>query len=253
MTPIATRLTLAALSCWIGAASHADIAVFGPGGPATPMREAAQAFEDQTGIAVSVTAGPTPQWIEAAQRDADAIFSGSQNMMDDFIEQHGAIRADSVTPLYLRPSAILVRKGNPQGITGMADLVGRDLGVMVVDGAGQVGLWEDIIGRMRDVSAMAAFRANIDVIAPNSGAALQTWTSDDSLDAFVIWNHWQIENEDVADLVPTEPELTIWRDTSIALTEKGAAGDEAAQFIAFLSGANAAAIFEAHGWKARFD
>jgi len=249
-------LSAIALSLAFGATAtgaSADIALFGPGGPAAPMKEAAAAFQKDTGITVTVTAGPTPKWIDAAKTGADAIFSGSQNMMDDFIEAHGTIIADSVTPLYLRPSAILVRKGNPEGINGIADLVNRDLGVMVVDGAGQVGLWEDIVGRMGDVAAMGAFRANIDVVAPNSGAALQTWKDDQSLDAFLIWNHWQIDNADVADMVPTEPELTIYRDTSVALTEKGRDNVEVAQFVTFLKSDAGATIFAAHGWQRTFD
>lgn len=246
---------IAALSCLTAPAAFADIALFGPGGPAAPMREAAEAFKEKTGIVVTVTVGPTAKWIDAARQDADAIFSGSQNMMDDFIEAHGTIVPESVTPLYLRPSAILVRKGNPGNITGIKDLVERDLGLMIVDGAGQIGLWEDAVGRMGDISAMAAFRKNIDVIAPNSGAALQTWKSDASLDAFLIWNHWQIENSDVADLVPTEPELTIYRDTSVAMTEKGRNTNtpEVEEFITFLSGPEGEAIFNRHGWAKSFN
>ena len=36
--------------------------VFGPGGPAPAMREAAKAFGEMKGIDVEVTAGPTPAW-----------------------------------------------------------------------------------------------------------------------------------------------------------------------------------------------
>lgn len=39
-------------------AASADIALFGPGGPTPAMKEAATAFEGQTGIAVTVTGGP---------------------------------------------------------------------------------------------------------------------------------------------------------------------------------------------------
>lgn len=156
-------------------------------------------------------------------------------------------------PLFLRPSAILVRKGNPKEIAGIADLVERDLGLMVVDGAGQVGMWEDVVGRLRDVAAMKSFRANIDILAPNSGAARDIWNSDDSIDAWLIWNHWQIDNPDIADLVATEPELTIYRDTSIARTEKGVGNDEVTQFVDFLKGDEGTKIFAAHGWQRTFD
>tara|TARA_R100001369_G_scaffold36435_1_gene61827 strand:- start:1542 stop:2288 length:747 start_codon:yes stop_codon:yes gene_type:complete len=234
-------------------ATSADISLFGPGGPTPAMKEAATAFEEATGIAVAVTGGPASDWMDDAKANADAIYSGSQNMMDDFIASHGKIIDDTVEPLFLRPSAILVRKGNPKEIAGIADLVERDLGLMVVDGAGQVGMWEDVVGRLRDVAAMKSFRANIDILAPNSGAARDIWNSDDSIDAWLIWNHWQIDNPDIADLVATEPELTIYRDTSIARTEKGVGNDEVTQFVDFLKGDEGTKIFAAHGWQRTFD
>ena len=58
--------------------------VYGPGGPAPAMKEAAKAFEQKTGTHVVVTAGPTPEWIEQAKLDADLIYSGSETMMTDF-------------------------------------------------------------------------------------------------------------------------------------------------------------------------
>ncbi|APX90877.1 hypothetical protein BV394_00755 [Brevirhabdus pacifica] len=243
----------AAASLLLSTAAYADISIFGPGGPTPAMKEAAEAFKQESGIAVTVTAGPSSKWMEAAKTEADAIYSGSQNMMDDFIAEHGTILADTVEPLFLRPSAILVRKGNPEGITGIRDLVARDLGLMVVDGAGQVGMWEDIVGRMRDVAAMKAFRANIDHLAPNSGAARDTWKTDESLDAWLIWNHWQIDNAELADMVPTEPELTIYRDTSIARTEKGRDNEEVTGFIDFLNSDAGVEIFARHGWQKSFD
>lgn len=242
---------VAALS--FATSASADIVIFGPGGPAPAMKEAAAAFEEQSGIAVAVTAGPASRWMSDAKVEADAIYSGSQNMMDDFIAAHGDVVAESVQPLFLRPSAILVRKGNPEGITGISDLISRDLGLMVVDGAGQVGLWEDIVGRLRDIDAMASFRDNIDILAPNSGAARQTWIEDETLDAWLIWNHWQIDNAEIADMVPTEAELTIYRDTSIALTTKGDGNEEVARFIDFLNSAKSIEIFAAHGWQKNFE
>ena len=45
--------------------------MYGPGGPAPAMREAAAAFEKSAGIKVEVTAGPTGKWLEQAKVDAD--------------------------------------------------------------------------------------------------------------------------------------------------------------------------------------
>lgn len=242
--------TLLALSAPL--AAQADLAIFGPGGPAPAMKEAAAAFTAETGIAVAVTAGPAGKWMPDAKMQADAIFTGSQNMMDDFVEAHGATLPATIKPLFMRPSAILVRKGNPDNIAGLKDLIDRDLKLMVVDGAGQVGLWEDMVGRTRDISDMGKFRANIDHIAPNSGAARNLWKEDTSYQAWLIWNHWQIDNPEIADMVPVEPELVVYRDTSIVQTEKGAANPELAQFIDYLDSDAGVAIFARHGWQKNF-
>ncbi len=119
-----TMLAGAAMATIFAAtAASADISLFGPGGPTPAMKEAATAFEEETGIAVTVTGGTASDWMDDAKANADAIYSGSQNMMDDFIISHGKIIDDTVEPLFLRPSAILVRKGNPKKIAGIADLV----------------------------------------------------------------------------------------------------------------------------------
>lgn len=67
----------------------AEIRVYGPGGPAPAMKEAAKAFEKKTGTPVVVTAGPTLEWIAHAKADADVIYSGSETMMTDFCASDG--------------------------------------------------------------------------------------------------------------------------------------------------------------------
>ncbi|MBW3127136.1 substrate-binding domain-containing protein [Hymenobacter profundi] len=51
--------------------------VYGPGGPAEPMKACAAAFTKQTGVAVDVTAGPEAQWLEKALQDADVVYGGA--------------------------------------------------------------------------------------------------------------------------------------------------------------------------------
>ena len=105
------------------AIAQAPLHVYGPGGPAPAMKEAAQAFEKKTGQPVIVTAGPTPEWIDNAKKDADLIFSGTETMMTDFVQaMEGRLDESKVQPLYLRPYAILVRPGNPKKIAGLRHL-----------------------------------------------------------------------------------------------------------------------------------
>jgi len=238
-----------ALSALGSARATEPLHVYGPGGPMPAMKEAAAAFEQARGIKVEVTAGPTPSWIDKAKKDADVVFSGSETMMTDFIAAFGdSIDPKTVTPLYLRPAAILVRPGNPGHITGIKDLLKPGHRVLVVNGAGQNGMWEDVVGRLGDIGSVRAFRSNIVTYAGNSALARQAWTEDKSLDAWLIWSIWQVSNPTLADQVAIEPEYGIYRDTGVALTRKGTQGADAKAFAAYLEGPDAARIFAKWGW-----
>lgn len=235
-----------------GLASAQTVKAYGPGGPLPAMREAADAFRKETGVTVELTAGPTAAWLARAKADADLIFSGSETMMTDFIwAMEGAVVEESVMPLYLRPAAILVRPGNPHRIGGVRDLLRPGRRVLVVNGAGQNGLWEDVVGRLADVEAVRGFRRNIAAQARNSAEARQRWIDDPSIDAWLIWNIWQVANPQLADAVPIEPELVTYRDTGIGYTKRGADNADAKRFVDFLLSERGAAIFRRWGWVDR--
>ncbi len=246
------RLTLGlALGlAWLSPARAAEVLhVYGPGGPFPAMQEIAAAYGSEHGIEVRVTAGPTPKWLAQAKQDADVIFSGSESMMTDFQTAFaGQIDPESVTPLYLRPSAILVRPGNPGHVSGLADLLKPGHKVLVVNGSGQGGLWEDVAGRLGDITAVRRLRANIGAFAQTSADAKALWTSDPSFDAWLIWNIWQVANPTITAVVPVEPQYRVYRDTGVALTRRGEARPEAKAFATYLATPGAAAIFAKWGW-----
>jgi len=229
-------------------AMAATLHVYGPGGPAPAMKEAAQAFAQAHNIKVEVTAGPTPQWQARALKDADVIYSGSEAMMTDFVAAFPDLDPATIRPLYLRPSAILVRPGNPKRIRGVRDLLVPGRRLMVVQGSGQGGLWEDVAGRIGDIRSVRAMRANIVEFARNSGEAKGTWQADPTIDAWLIWNIWQVANPSLADLVEIEPEYRIHRDAGVASTRRGGRNPHARAFIDFLGSPQGAAIFAKWGW-----
>lgn len=248
------RLTSACLTaCFIAVSAHAQSAlhVYGPGGPAPAMKQAAAAFTQQTGVEVQVTAGPAPKWKDQAQQNADLIYSGSEHMMSDFGRLfEGLFDLQDARPLYLRPSAVLVRPGNPKSIQGFKDLLKPGVKVLVVAGAGQTGLWEDLAGRAGRIEDVRALRQNLLLPeAPNSGVAKQMWQDDDTIDAWLIWNIWQKANPDLADLVEIEPEYTIWRDTGIVITSHGKDKAQAQDFVDFLQSEAGQKIFATQGWR----
>lgn len=233
----------------VSPAMAGTLLVYGPGGPAPAMKEAAEVFSRAHKVKVEVTAGPTPEWKAQASKDADVIFGGSESMMTDFLATFPDIDPETVTPLYLRPSAILVRPGNPKSIQGVKDLLTPGRRIMVVQGSGQGGLWEDVAGRMGDIRVVRAMRANIVEFAGNSGEARKIWQADPTIDAWLIWNIWQVANPTLADLVEIEPEYRIYRDTSVAKTLRGSSNRHAQAFIDFLASAKGAAIFAKWGWR----
>jgi len=242
---------IGALAITSTARAQDTLHVYGPGGPAPAMKEAAVAFERYSGIKVEVTAGPTPQWIEKAKNDADIIYSGSETMMTDFVlALDGRVEESEVRPLYLRPLSILVRPGNPKRIAGLKDILIPGVKVLVVNGAGQNGVWEDMAGRKGDIDTVKRLRANITGYAKNSAEARQQWIERTEIDVWLIWNIWQVSNPGLADVVDIEPEYAIYRDTGVVLTTQGKAKEAARRFVDFLSSPDGAKIFRKWGWSA---
>jgi accessory colonization factor AcfC len=225
---------------------------YGPGGPAPAMREAARVFGDEKAVRVEILAGPTPNWKDQAIKDADLVFSGSEYMMTDFVRKDlpGLIDAPTIRTLYLRPSAMLVRPGNPKQIGGVRDLAKPGTKILVVEGAGQVGMWEDVAGRTGDVRFVDAVRRNIGFFAVNSAEAKKLWNSDLSYDVWLIWTIWQKENPASADLVNLEQENTIYRSCGIAATNRSENKALAREFSDFLQSPKGQQIFLKWGWLA---
>jgi accessory colonization factor AcfC len=235
--------------CYFSMDAMAAINVYGPGGPAPAMHEAAKQFKNKTGIEVNITAGPAPQWTEKAKLDADIFYSGSEAMMSDFeLKFSEQIIKDSIEPIYLRPAAILVRKGNPKNIKGFKDLAKPNTKVLVTHGAGQVGMWEDIAGRTGNIQLTKSFRKNIAMYAPNTGVAKKNWEENSSYDAWLVFNIWGVSNPDIGQIIPIEPQLVIYRDTGVALTQRSLKNLEAKSFIEFLKSQQGNTIFKKFGW-----
>lgn len=169
-------------------------------------------------------------------------------MTDFVIAMEGRIDETEVMPLYLRPYAILVRPGNPKKISGVQDILRRDIKVLVVQGAGQTGVWEDMAGRKGNITTVKALRRNIVGYAKNSAEARQKWIDERQIDAWLIWNIWEVANPEIADVVEIEPDYAIYRDTNVVLTTHGKSKQSAKAFVEFLGSPEGASIFKKWGW-----
>lgn len=244
------KLLTASLILLLGFSVKAEttLNVFGPGGPAPAMKKCAEAFGKEKNIKVNVTAGPLENWMPQVGT-ADLFYSGSENMMDSFQEKISQLDGSTIQTHYIRPSAILVRPKNPAKIKGVKDLVDRKLKVIVVNGAGQVGMWEDIVGRMQSAKALGKFRANIVYAAKNTGEAEKKWNEDKTIEAWLVFNIWGTRNPDTAEIVKTEPELTIYRSMGTALAKGTKQKPLVEEFVKYLEADSCRKIFAKEGWS----
>lgn len=229
--------------------AHAEpiLQVYGPGGPAPAMKACASAFEKKSGVKVNVTAGPLEKWIDQSTT-ADVFYSGSENMMDSFAEKISSLDTSTIQTHYLRPSAILVRLNNPKKIRGVKDLVEKSVKVIVVNGAGQVGMWEDIVGGLKSADALNKFRSHIIYAAKNTGDAEKRWKEDSSIDAWLVFNIWGTRNPEAAEIIPTEKNLTIYRSSGTALSKNSQNKEAAQHFVDFVKSKDCRKLFEKEGW-----
>lgn len=222
--------------------------IYGTEGPGPAIKEAAEAFASANSVKVEVTATPIEKWKSQALKDADVIYSSSENVMDSYNDTLGIIDDKSITTFFLRPAALLVRRGNPKKIKGIKDFLHRDLKVIIVNGQGQVAMWEDIVGRLKDTAALNDFRKRIAFVARTTTEALQYWKNHEEVEAWLIFPTWAQNEEVQADVVHIEKDLVIYRSMGAAVTTVTHQRELALKFLEYLKSAEAEKIFKSKGW-----
>ncbi|MEC0343039.1 extracellular solute-binding protein [Peribacillus castrilensis] len=223
------------------------VKVYGPGGPLGPIEELAEQFTIETGIKVEVTAGPENKWIDQAKQDADIIYGGSEYMLTDFMNDHPELLDEKKrTELYARSAGILVRKGNPKNIQSLEDLTKKGVKIVDVNGAGQLGLWEDLAGRKGLIPGISR---NIDISVRSSAEAIDLWKANSKLDAWITYESWHYRLADVTDLVQLPEEDKLYRGTPVSITRKSDNKKTAKQFIDYLKTEKSHQVFQKWGWK----
>ena len=245
-------LVVAVMLAWDQAAiaqNATTINVYGPGGPSPAMTECANTFSGLSGANVVVTFGPTSQWMQAALSNADLFYSGSENMMTDFTSMFsGQIDQATVDPIYVRTAIIMVHPGNPKRIKDFYDLLRPGVTVMIVQGSGQTGLWEDIAGRTGDVAIIRALRRNIVAFEPDTATAHGVWNAPNPPDAWIALASEHGAHPDESEAITLQQNLLIIRDAGIALTKAGESKQLATMFYNFVHSPAGAAIFKRWGW-----
>jgi accessory colonization factor AcfC len=223
---------------------------YGAGGPHTAFQKVANAWERKTGNRIEIIAGPERSWSARAQADADILWGTSEQSMTAFLETYRTFSSGQVEPIYVRPTIIAVKKGNPKRIERFEDLLAEGVRIVVTEGAGVAntsgtGTWEDVAGRLGRLSDIRAFRRNIVAFGKGSGASLKAF-EELGADAWITWPDWPVTYSEKLEEVPLSPERQIWRDVNVALSPS--ADPEAKQFLDFLVTAEAQELMKTEGW-----
>lgn len=226
------------------------VKLYGAGGPHTAFSKVADVWQKMTGNKIEIIAGPESKWSASAQADADILWGTSEQSMTAFLETYKTFYSDQVEPIYIRPSIIAVKKGNPKNIKKFDDLLASGIKVVVTEGAGVyntsgTGLWEDVAGRLGRLEDIKMLRRNIVSFSKGSGASFRAFKAMDA-DAWITWPNWPITKSDVLEMVKISPDRTVWRDVNVALSPS--ADSQAKEFLDFLLTPEAQRLMATEGW-----
>lgn len=214
--------------------------IYGPGGPYSPMSECAEQFAGMNAIRVVITKGTPEQWIERARNDADMIYGGAEYMLDDFIAAYpGIVDPAAVINLHARAVGIIVKKGNPRNIRGLADLGLPAVKILNVE----LEKMEDLQNRVPGVREKIKFS----VLTGEEGA--DKWLSSSSPDAWITYRSWHIKLKDHTEFVPLSGKDALSRWTPIGITKTSPQRGMGYEFISFLKSGQGHSIFRRWGWQ----
>ena len=221
--------------------------VYGPGGPKGPFEACAEQFSKQAGIKVVVTAGPESGWMAQALQDADLVYGGAEYMLTQTSLAHpGFLDEATRVTLYARASGVLVRPGNPKKIRRLEDLAAPGVRLIDVNGAGQLGMWEDAA---MTAELMNGIRRNIRLSVTSSADAVTQWKAHpEDFDAWFTFASWHDRLPEDTELAPLPATQRVNRGTPVAITARTRQPKVARQFLAFLQSEAGHAIFKKWGW-----
>ena len=237
------------------------INIFSARACADPLEDAAALYTERTGIKVAISVCArhcASQEAEEAEAAAaahaflleiaeygfhDLSISGAEYLLDDG-EVRGIVLPGKRRLIAYREAAIVVPKGNPAGITGLADLAkpGVRVAISMIDCL--KGLWEDVSGR---AGLTGEIRPNITFHATGCVAIVEA-VGQGLVDAAFGWTAFEHLGDGRLEIVQLPPEHRIYRGTGIGMLEFTKDPHRAEAFMDFLVTDDARACYAKYGW-----
>lgn len=217
---------------------HTGLRLYGPGGPREVLSECAFLYQALHGEQVTVYRhGPSTMGQRVAE-DGDIYFGGAEFMLEDFARANpGVLDLETVERLRPRRLGIIVRKGNPLGIRGPADLQRPGLNVLKAS-----------LERVSEFHGETlAADGSVHPVVHRGEDGVRAWRTNPDIDAWITYRSWHVVLAAEADFVEISGDRAL-RFTPIAITAATPHRGQAERFIAFLRSPEARRIFATHGW-----
>lgn len=219
--------------------SQKVLLAYGPGGPHHVLRECAELFEQERGIAVAIIKGSPRELDRKLREDGDLYFGGAEYMLEEFARRNpDVLDLRSVEKLHPRRIGVVVRKGNPLAIKGPECLQRGDVDLLGVELENMSSFLPARLGQRRNLRRR--------VYTGQEGVA--AWRNNPELDAWITYKSWSVELEAEADFIGIPGDHAL-RYTPVALTRRTPHRQEAQEFVAFLKSPRARRVFVEHGWE----
>ena len=214
------------------------------------MEEAAQAFEEETGIKVYLNFSGSGNMLSQLKiaREGDLYIPGSPDYML-MAERDGVVYADSVTIIAYLVPAILVQEGNPKNIQSLSDLAQSGIEVCIGDPKTVcVGLYAIEIlesnGLIDDVREARTIVTH--AVSCSMTASLITLKSVDAILGWRVFSYWNPDTIDVVFLEPDQIPRLAYVPGAISTFTKDR--ESAQKFLDFLTSPEGQEIFSKWGY-----
>jgi len=207
--------------------------------------ELAEAFKAATGITVEPDYAGSGVAISRARQDprADLFMPGDVWYVDRLQELSGLIESKTAVSWFV--PVIIVRKGNPKGIEGLADLFRDDVSVALGRAdACQVGR---VSGKILEKNGLD--RAGLDARESLTVNELGVWVKMGSLDAAVVWDAIAANIADSVDVISIPREKNVISQVVVGLMTTSKHKEAARQFVDFLTSDAGRAILKSKGYR----
>jgi molybdate transport system substrate-binding protein len=231
------------------AAGRQPLLIFAGSACKQPLDEAARAFQQRTGIPVTLTYGGSGTLLSQMilAKTGDVFIPASQDFMDT-AETKGAVDPSTRrTIAYLLP-VIAVRKGNPLAISTLEDLAapGRRVGMGNPDSV-VVGTMASEI--LRKAGLWDRVQPNV-VVQAKSADDLASILALGQVDAVIGWDVFDTWWPEKITVIPLPAgQLTRVGSIVAAITTYTTARTDAQRFLDFVTSAEGQAIFSRNGFQ----